>query len=330
MDDIIISTAPRKWDGEQVTKTMEDTKNVVRSRLMHRHKSHRKLKEFLCCAPALVLIVILNYYPLAELFRYSFTDWNMLRTDYQYVGLTNWEWFFQNAAGNRFFQSLGITFCYAAGSMAVTIVGGVLLALLFNRMNKLFSFMRAAVFLPKYVAMSTSAMIFLFLMNENFGVINYMLGQLGLEKVKWLTDGKIALLSLIILTAWHTVGYAMMIYLSSMQGISKEYYESASMEGASKWQQFRYITVPLVAPTTLFLFVTQFITAMKVYQSVDVLTGGGPYYSTEVIVYLIYNLAFVDYRMDRAAVVSTVFFLMVFGLTILTLKWSNRTVNYDV
>lgn len=289
----------------------------------------RKWVEFLCCVPAVLLIIVLTYYPLAELVRISFTDWNMLKKDYQYVGLKNWEWFFHEASGNRFFASMWITIKYAIGSMAITIIGGILFALLFNRLNLAYSAFRAIVIIPRYVAMSTSAIIFLLIMNENYGVLNYLLSFINIAPVKWLTDGNVALYALIILTGWHSVGYGMLIYLSSMQGVSKEYYESASIDGATGLQSFFKITIPLLAPTTLFLFVTQFIAAMKVYQSVDVLTGGGPYYSTEVIVYLIYNLAYIDYRIDRSAVVSIVFFVFIMVLTLVTLKWSDKKVNYD-
>ncbi len=288
-----------------------------------------RIAEFLCCLPAVLLILVLTYYPLAELVRISFTDWNMLTLDYNYVGLKNWQWFFENAANNRFLDSMWITIRYAVGAMAATIAGGILFALLFGRMNRLFGAMRAAVVIPRYIAMSTSAMIFLFLMNGEYGVFNYLLSLLGLERVNWLTDGNIALLSVIILTGWHSIGYGMMIYLSSMQGISREYYESAALDGAGKLQQFVYITIPLVSPTTLFLFVTQFISAMKVFQAVDVLTGGGPYFSTEVIVYHIYALAFEDYRIDRASVVSIMFFAFILLITVLTMKWSDKNVNYD-
>ena len=121
----------------------------------------------------------------------------------------------------------------------------------------------------------------------------------------------------------------MMIYLSAMTGIPKDYYEIASLDGASRRVQFFKITVPLLSPTTMFLLVTTFISSMKVYNSIDVLTQGGPYRSTEVIVYLIYRLAFVDYRVDRAAVVATVFFLILLVVTVLTMRWSENKVNYD-
>ena len=121
----------------------------------------------------------------------------------------------------------------------------------------------------------------------------------------------------------------MMIYLSAMQGIPADYYEAARIDGADGVQQFRYITIPLLAPTTLFLFVTTFIASMKVFQSVDVMTGGGPGTATNVMVQWIYNLTFSDFRTARGAAVSVVFFLILLVCTAATMKYSNRNVNYD-
>lgn len=311
------------WYSQKQKVACTMTKRHIRIRNM------QHLKEFLCVVPATLLIIILNYYPLVELIRISFTDWNMLKKDYSYVGFKNWIWLFQTANDNRFLQSFRITMLYSLLALLVSLVGGLLLALLFNRMSKLFSFLRTIVIIPKYISMSTSAMTFLFLLNENYGLFNKMIVSLGGDSVKWLTDSTTALVSIVMLTGWHGIGYAMMIYLGAFQGVEQSYYESAKIDGANAWQQFWKVSFPLIAPTTLFLFVTQFISAMKVFQAVDVLTAGGPHYSTEVIVYQIYSLAFKDYRIDRASVVSTVFFVFVMLMTAIAMKISNKYVNYD-
>ena len=120
-----------------------------------------------------------------------------------------------------------------------------------------------------------------------------------------------------------------MIYLSAMIGISPEYYEAASLDGTNGFQKFFRITLPLLSPTTLFLLVTTFLSSMKVFQSVDILTSGGPARSTEVFVYLIYRYAMVDFRMDRASTAAVMFFLILLTITVLTMKISDRSVTYD-
>ena len=178
--------------------------------------------------------------------------------------------------------------------------------------------------------MSTCGIIFLWMFNTDYGVINRMLEWVGVQNhINWLGDGKLALTSILILTGWHGVGYSMMIYLSALLGISRDYYEASSLDGATPLQQFRYITLPLLSPTSLFLFITTFIASMKVYQSVDVMTGGGPRQQTEVMVYYIYRLAFDDNRIDRASVVALLFFVVLLIVTASTMRITNKNVHYE-
>lgn len=285
--------------------------------------------EFLCVVPAVFLVVLLNHYPLVELVRYSFTDWNMLKKTYKYVGLKNWNWFFTTLQTNHVWNSFKVTFIYTVVHLAIIIVVGLLMALLFNRMTRSFSFMRSVVFMPHYIAMSSVAVIFVWLFNESYGVFNFLLKTIGLDPVLWLSSARNALFSLVIVASWRGIGYNMLIYLSAMQGISKDYYEAAALDGANKLQVFKSITLPLLSPTTAFLLVTQFINSMKVYNIVDIMTSGGPSRSTEVMVYLLYKMTFEDYRIDRASVISILFFIFLVIITALTMKWQDRKVNYD-
>ncbi len=288
------------------------------------------IEEFLCVLPAVLLVMVTTYYPLADLVRVSFTDWNLLRKDYSYVGLKNWQWFLENAAGNNFYRDMGTTLKYTAGSVLISLVAGLLLALLMSRMTRGFGAMRAVIFLPRYVGMSSAGLLFLWILNKDYGIINNVAEMMGGSRLAWVTSKGLAMVSVLMLTGWHSVGYAMMIYLSAMTGIPSSYHEAAALDGASRTQRFFRITLPLLSPTVLFLLVTTFISSMKVFNAIDILTGGGPYGSTEVIVYLIYQLGFVDYRVDRAAVVSLVFFLFLLLVTVLTMRWSEHKVHYDM
>lgn len=285
--------------------------------------------DFLFVLPALILLGVFTYYPIVKLVQISFTDWNLLNDTWKYVGLKNWQWLFAGNGAKYLWNSLKVTFLYSMGEILVTMVGGMLLALLFNRMTRSFGLMRAFVFVPKYVAMSSAAVVFLWILNTDSGVLNYLLQCIGLPAVDWLNQQSTALPSVLMLTGWRVIGYGMMIYLSAMMGISQEYYEAASLDGANGVQKFFRITLPLLSPTTLFLLVTTFLSSMKVFQSVDILTSGGPARSTEVFVYLIYRYAMVDFRMDRAATAAVMFFLILLVITVLTMKVSDRSVTYD-
>ncbi len=269
------------------------------------------------------------YYPICKLIQISFTDWNLLNERWNYVGLKNWIWLFNGSGTKHLLNSLRVTVLYSIGELTITLLGGLLFALIFGRLNKSFSIMRAIVFMPKYVAMSSAAVVFLWILNTDTGILNYLLNCVGLPSVDWLGNRNTALISVLMLTGWRAIGYGMMIYLSAMIGISRDYYEAASLDGATAAQSFFKITLPMLSPTTLFLFVTTFISSMKVFQSVDILTSGGPYRATEVFVYTIYKYAMEDFRMDRASVVAIAFFVLLLIVTASTFKVSNRSVHYD-
>ena len=287
--------------------------------------------DFFMALPAVLLLVLTTYYPIAKLINISFTDWRLTSRTYEYVGLKNWIWLFTSKTSTKYLlNSIKVTLIYTFFNIAIDLGLGLVLAHLFNRLTKPYGAMRALVFMPRYIAMSTCGIIFLWMFNTDYGVINRMLEWAGVQNhINWLGDGKLALTSILILTGWHGVGYSMMIYLSALLGISRDYYEASSLDGATPLQQFRYITLPLLSPTSLFLFITTFISSMKVYQSVDVMTGGGPRQQTEVMVYYIYRLAFDDNRIDRASVVALLFFVVLLIVTASTMRITNKNVHYE-
>ena len=312
--------------GNKKIQTME-----INGRMVHVRPEKNYWSDFFMALPAVLLLVIITYYPVAELVRISFTDWRLTSNVYEYVGMKNWEWLFTAKTSLRYLNnSLLVTFKYTIGNIIIDLGLGLLLAHLFNRLTKPYGLMRALIFMPRYIAMSSCGIIFLWMLNTDYGVINKMLEWFGVtEHINWLGDDQNALISILLLTGWHGIGYCMMIYLSALLGISKDYYEASSLDGASGLQQFRYITLPLLSPTTLFLFITTFISSMKVYQSVDVMTGGGPRQKTEVMVYYIYRLAFDDNRLDRASVVALLFFVILLVVTASTLRITNKNVHYE-
>ena len=146
------------------------------------------VKDFVCVLPALIFLAIFTYYPICRLIQISFTDWNLLNDRWNYVGLKNWIWLFNGSGTKHLLNSLKVTILYSIGELAITLVGGLIFALIFNRMNAAFSFMRAVVFVPKYVAMSSAAVVFLWILNTDNGILNYLITSLGLPAVDWLVN----------------------------------------------------------------------------------------------------------------------------------------------
>ncbi|MBO4836467.1 MAG: sugar ABC transporter permease [Clostridia bacterium] len=296
--------------------------------MLHGQRFER-YKDFACVMPALFFLALFVYYPLLDLVRISFTNWNLLKDDYAFVGIKNYKWLFAGSGVKQLKNTLSVTLRYTFWEVLFSLAGGLLLALLFDRMTRYFNVLRALVFMPKYIATATSAIVFVWMLNGPHGFVNWVLSLFKVAGPDWLADAKYALAGILMLTFWRSVGYAMMIYLSAMKGIPQDYYEAASIDGADGVHCFRYITLPMLAPTTLFLLVTTFISSMKVFQSVDVMTSGGPYDSTMVMVQWVYDLSFRQYRIDRAAAGSLVFFAILLLFTVLTMRYSNKSVNYD-
>ncbi len=303
---------------------------LIYNGIMLRLQSWERMKDLFFVEPAIFFFLLFVYYPVIDLIRISFTDMRMLSdATFSFEGFKNYKWLFQGTGWKYFLESLAITATYTFWELVITLVGGMLLALLFNRMTRSFNAFRAIVFMPKYIAVATSAVVFIWILNGRFGILNNFLSVLGIKGPDWLNQGDTALAGILFLTAWRVVGYAMMIYLSAMKGIPRDYYEAAAIDGADAVHRFRFITLPLLAPTTLFLFVTTFIASMKVFQSVEVMTNGGPGKSTNVLVQWIYALSFEEFRVARASAVSLVFFVILLVCTAATMRYSNRSVNYD-
>ena len=284
--------------------------------------------DFLFVLPALILLGVFTYYPIVKLVQISFTDWNLLNDTWKYVGLKNWQWLFAGSGAKYLWNSLKVTFLYSMGEILVTMVGGMLLALLFNRMTRSFGLMRAFVFVPKYVAMSSAAVVFLWILNTDSGVLNYLLQCIGLPAVDWLNQQSTALPSVLMLTGWRVIGYGMMIYLSAMMGISQEYYEAASLDGANGVQKFFRITLPLLSPTTLFLLVTGVIGSFQVFMNAFMMTGGGPDNSTTMIGLLIYKNAFEYSKYGLACAQAILLAIVIAIISLLQFKLMGVDVEY--
>ncbi len=272
-------------------------------------KVRHKPNEILYVLPALVFVCLFTYYPIVQLLRISFTDWNLLSDAYEYIGLDNYRWLVEGTGSRYFWGSVGVTVLYAICEVMITVFGGLLLALVFRNAIKPLERLKLIVLMPRYVSMSCAAIVFLWMFNNDYGVVNQLITLLGGGRIDWLGNRITAFISLVIVSAWRNIGYGMIMYLASMACIPREYYEIAQMDRASSINTFFYVTLPQILPTMEFLALTTFLTSIKNFQSVDIMTGGGPMRSTEMIVYLIYRYAMIDFRMGRAAASAMILFV---------------------
>lgn len=266
-------------------------------------------------APSLLILGVFNFYPIAEVFRLSTFKWDNLSKVRTFIGFDNFVTLFHS---ERFWNSLKVTGEYTLVVTAVSIFLGLVLAVLLN--NRLLlgkSFWRSMFFLPVVTPTVAAAMVWILLFNPGFGLVNVVLRALGLQGLNWLADTTWALPTVMSLGIWRRLGFTTMLYLAALQSLSKEYYESAEIDGANAVQRFLHITVPLLRSTTIMLVILGVVDSFLVFDQVMVLTRGGPGDATEVIGMLMYTTSFSSFKLGYGAAISVVMFIVVALFTLL-------------
>lgn len=267
--------------------------------------------------PSLLILGVFNFYPVGVVFFLSLFQWDNLSKIKTFIGLGN---FVALANSNRFWNSLAVTAEYALVVTAVSIFIGLVLAVMLNNaflMGK--SFWRGVFFLPVVTPTVAAAMVWILLFNPGFGFVNTVLRFVGIEGLNWLADKTWALPTVMSLGIWRRIGFTLILYLAALQSLSKEYYESAEIDGAGPVQRFLYITVPLLRSTTVMLVILGVIDSFLVFDQVLVLTRGGPANATEVIGMFMYSNSFTLFKLGYGSAISVVMFLVVALIT--ALQW---------
>lgn len=281
------------------------------------HALHRKdrLTAILFLLPSLIILGVFNFYPVGVVFFLSLFKWDNLSKSRTFIGLDN---FISLAHSERFWNSLVITAEYALVVTAISMMLGLILAVLLNNhflAGK--SFWRGIFFLPVVTPTVAAAMVWVLLFNPGFGFVNIILRYAGLNGLNWLADKHWALPTVMSLGIWRRLGFTLILYLAALQSLSREYYESAEMDGATPFQQFIYITVPLLRSTTIMLVILGVIDSFLVFDQVMVLTRGGPSNATEVIGMFMYSTSFSLFKLGYGSAISVVMFLVVAVFTLL-------------
>ena len=266
---------------------------------------------YLYILPNMILFMVFMIIPVFMALYYSFMDWKGIG-DPVFTGLENYQWLFTD---DTFWKSLWNTAYYTLATVPFIMVLALFLAMLLNMALPLKGVFRAAIYLPAVVSTVVVGMIFTWLFQDQVGLINYLLNLLGIESIQWANDPKFAMIMLVAATIWQRTGYNMVIYLAGLQGISQEYYEAAIVDGASNWQRFRYLTLPLLKTTHVFVMITCIIHSFRSFDLVYTMTKGGPLNSTKTMVMYIYELAFTRSQFGRASAAGVALFTIMVVLT---------------
>jgi multiple sugar transport system permease protein len=279
---------------------------------------------WISASPWIVGFILLTGGPIVFSIVISFCDYDILNPA-RFVGLANYRWMFTQDA--LFWKSIGNT-----GFMIVGIPLGMALslgiALLLNLEVRGVAVWRTLFYLPSIVPAVASSILWIWIFNPNVGLANQVLAAFGLHGPNWLQDEHTSKLALILMGLW-SAGGGMIIWLAGLKGISRAYYESAALDGAGTWQQFRHITLPLLTPYIFFNLIIGLIATLQIFTQAFIMTQGGPVDSTLFYAYHLFNNAFRFLQMGYASALGWFLFVAVFGLTLLQLKFSKRWVHYE-
>jgi ABC-type sugar transport system permease subunit len=275
-----------------------------------------KFIPYIFIAPNMLLFLTFMIIPIFFTFYISLTRWSLIGSP-RFIGLGNYVKLFSDS---QFRIAMLNTFIYTIATVPTSVGLGLLGSLLLNRKIPLRGILRGVFYIPTVVSLVAAGLIWQWILSTDYGVLNYLLGIVGIGPQKWLTSNALALPSVIIATVWVRVGYCMVIYLAGLQGISQEYYEAAEIDGAGDLKKFIYVTWPLLKSTTVFLFVISIIYGFMAFDLFYIMTGGGPGFSSTVMVHYIYKQAFNVGEMGYASAGGVVLFLIILLLTLLQLK----------
>jgi len=275
--------------------------------------------------PNLLGVLLFTAIPVLVGFGLSFTDWNML-SDPKWVGLRNYQ---DLMADDLFWIGLKNTFYYSLMVIPGNMIVSLGLALALTSGLKGARLYRTIFFLPYISSVVAVALVWKWIMNPSFGIANSLLESLHLPTSGWFTEPGTALMSVAIVAIWQTAGYNMVLFMAGLNGIPRQMYEAAQLDGASGWQAFLHITLPLLMPTTFFVLITSLIGSFQVFTLVFNMTKGGPGNSTLVYVYQLWRNAFYYFKMGYASAMAYVLFLILVVITLLQVRFIGRRVNYD-
>ena len=284
-------------------------------------------------APMFIGTLIFGLFPIVYSFVLSVTDWNLPSGFGGFVGLKNFATVFTSKTT---LAEIRNTLVYAGVSVPITLLLSVFFASLLSKKLKGKRFFRIVYFLPNIIMPAAVAMVWRWLLNTRYGLVNIVLGDLGLPTPSWISDPKFIMISLIIVEVWSGIGYNTIILLAAIQGISAEMYESADLDGASGFQKFWKITLPLVSPSMFFLLTMGLMKAMRAFDMIYMFIGkdawstGGPLLeAVRTMVYGIYFNGFTRMDMGMASAESVVLFIMIMIVTGIQFKLQDKWVNYD-
>ncbi|WP_205666342.1 carbohydrate ABC transporter permease [Anaerosphaera multitolerans] len=316
---------------------MEHTRNTqsqylnrykLRGQLKERNKKYgelSKIKPYLMVSPAIIILAVFVLYPIGYMVYLSGFEWNLIG-EKVFIGLGNFKALFTS---EEFLQVVVNTMKYTFYTVFFSVGIALMLAEYLKESRKINSILQGIIFTPYVIPLISIAFIWMWLMDSDYGLLNYLLEVLEINSVKWLEDPKIALNSIILVSVWKGVGYNVIILLSAMHAVPKDLYEAANLDRASKQKVFFKITMPMISPSIFFLVLMNIISSFKVFETVSIMTQGGPMNSTNTLVFNLYEYGFKYYKIGYASAMGVVLMGLIGICTILYFWALSKKVHYQ-
>jgi multiple sugar transport system permease protein len=283
----------------------------------------REWSAYVFLAPGFIIFSVFTVFALIFAFYLTFHEWNILQPQKPFIGLQNYK---DMVHDEHYRRSIINTIYYTGGSVPLTMLVGLAIALLLNQPIRLRGVFRTMYYLPVITPFVVAAILWKWLYNGSYGLFNFYLLKTHLidHPLLWLADKNLAMPSVILMSVWGGVGFSMVIYLAGLQAIPDQLYEAAKVDGAGPLARLRYITLPMLRPTTLFQLVTGIIGSFQIFTQIYIMTSGGPAERTTTMVYFIYEAAFKFYDMGYASTLAFGLFALLFVVTLVQLRLYRR------
>jgi len=305
---------------------LEGQVHVAEKKKIRKSKRERQeiLYAYLFLMPSLIGFMLFIIIPTVGSFVLSFVEWDLL-TAPKFVGLGNFE---SLAKDDVFATILKNTFVFSIFTIPIGMAISFLIAVLLNQGLKGTNIYRTIYFLPVMASAAGSAVVWKWIFEKDFGLLNYLLSFFGIVGPGWLTSSEWSMTSVIIMSIWKYIGFDMVIFLAALQGVPKDLYEAAEIDGAKAWHKIRHITLPMISYSTFFVLIMAIIRSFQIFDQMYILTKGGPGYSTQVLVYYIYTNAFEFFKLGYASSVAWVLFVIILVITLIQMKLQKKWVFY--
>ncbi|CEG21530.1 sn-glycerol-3-phosphate transport system permease protein UgpA [Planococcus massiliensis] len=284
-----------------------------------------KLRPYAMIFPAILIFCLFFIYPIGYMIYLSFHDWNFVSPVKDFVGTSNFSYLLSD---RDFREVISNSFIYTFFTVFLTISLSLLLALWLNRGGAVYSFMQASIFSPHIISLVSVSMLWMWIMDADYGLLNWFLNLIGMESVMWLTSPDYALTSLILVAVWKGIGFNTLVFIAGLQSIPKDLYEAAELDHTPPWRRFLKITVPMLSPTLFFLTIIGVINSFQVFETINLMTAGGPINSTNTFVYYIYQYGFQFFKIGYASAAGVILLVILSVLTVVYFKVLSKRVHY--